>query len=249
MAFDSFLNFVFSPLMKLPPLWVIIILSLILSIVVTYVYKWMTNQILMKSMKDEMKKHQEDMKKEKDNHSKVLEIQKKAMDVNMKYMLHSMKPTLITFIPLILIFGWMTNHLAYEPIKPGMEFTTTVVFNENASGKVTLNVPEQIQLISKDTQNILNGLATWSLKGEKGEYLLEYSYQDQKFSKELLITDDYNYKKTFDIINKDGVKEVRIDNKPLKPLNLFGWQIGWLGTYIIFSLIFSIGLRKLLKIY
>ena len=41
-------------------------------------------------------------------------------------------------------------------------------------------------------------------------------------------------------------------NKKVKPLgnvSLFGWKPGWLGVYIIFSIIFSMVLRKLLKIH
>lgn len=50
-------------------------------------------------------------------------------------------------------------------------------------------------------------------------------------------------------IKNGGFSEIRIDNKEKKVINLFGWQIGWLGTYIIFSLIFSLIMRKLLKVH
>jgi uncharacterized membrane protein (DUF106 family) len=32
-------------------------------------------------------------------------------------------------------------------------------------------------------------------------------------------------------------------------MNLFGWEVGWLGTYIVFSIVFSMGLRKILKLH
>lgn len=50
---------------------------------------------------------QKELKELKDNPEKFMEAQKMMMEKNMQYMKHSMKPTLITFVPLILIFGWL----------------------------------------------------------------------------------------------------------------------------------------------
>ena len=76
----------------------------------------MTNQELMKSLKAEIKDFQKEMKGYKDDAVKMMELQKKAMQKNMKYMKHSMKPTLFTFVPIIIIFGWLRT--TYTPIGP-----------------------------------------------------------------------------------------------------------------------------------
>jgi uncharacterized membrane protein (DUF106 family) len=36
---------------------------------------------------------------------------------------------------------------------------------------------------------------------------------------------------------------------PLGAFSLLGWHPGWLGTYIILSLIISLLLRKVMKVY
>ena len=66
----------------------------------------------MKELKGEMKEFQKEMKDLKDDPKKMMEVQKRAMEKNMKYMLQSLKPTLFTFIPLILIFGWLRSYYA-----------------------------------------------------------------------------------------------------------------------------------------
>src|SRR3989344_6529305 len=101
----AYLDFIFSPLLKFNPVLVIVGLSLVLSILITFIYKWMTDQTLMKQLKQDIKKLQEQMKANRNNQKKMLEINKLAMEKNMQYMGKSMKPTLVTFIPLILIFG------------------------------------------------------------------------------------------------------------------------------------------------
>ncbi len=249
MVFESILNPVLSPLLKLPLLWSLILVSFLISLLITLVYKWMTDQKLMKTLKDDLKGFQKEMKDFKEDQKKVMEIQKKAMETNMKYMMHSMKPTLITFIPLIIIFGWLNANMAYEPIMPATEFTTTAVFEKGTTGVIELKVPDGVELIGRGEQNITDDKAQWKLKGSEGNYLLEYIYDSQSYNHELMITNAQAYKPPVQTIKNSRLKIVQTDNKKVVAMNLFGWKVGWLGTYIIFSLIFSIGLRKLLKLH
>jgi len=91
----------------LRPLPFLLILSAVLSLLVTLVYKFMTDQVLMKELKSELKKYQAQMKEHKGDLEKLSEIQKKSMSVNMKYMKQSMKPMIITILPFLAIFAWL----------------------------------------------------------------------------------------------------------------------------------------------
>lgn len=245
--FEKLLEPVLNPLLTLHPFWIVLIISLIVSVIITVIYKLMTDQDLMKTLKAEMKEFQKETKELKDHPEKAMEVQQKAMKTNMKYMGLSMKPTLVTFIPIIIIFGWLTSHLAYYPIIPNQEFMITATFKD-ASGTITLAVPEGLTIISDHTQTILNNQAKWVLKGDTGEYLLEYEFEGNKHTQELLITDELAYKQPIKPIKDAKLKSLNINNEKLKVLNLFGWKLGWLGTYIIFSLIFSMLLRKWMKL-
>lgn len=108
--FDPFFNFIFGWAINLGSPLNIIMMSFILTFIITIMYKLLTDQILLKELKTQVKNHQKEMKNHKDDHQKMMEIQKQAMSLNMKYMKHSMKPMLFTFIPIILIFGWLRNH-------------------------------------------------------------------------------------------------------------------------------------------
>ena len=248
MAYFDFLSIVFAPLLKLPAFLAIIILSLMISLIIIIITKYTTDQTLMKKMKDEIKEYQKQAKELKNNPSKAMEIQKKSMEVNMKYMTHSLKPTIITFIPIILIFGWMSSTFAYESIKPQQEFSVTAFFQKNTYGEVKLIAPEEIKLIDSQNKKIQDDKATWNLKGTEGEYILEFVYGEEKHPKSVLITNSEKYIEPSKKYN-GAVKLIQIDYIPKKILNLFGWKLGWLGTYIIFSIIFTMALRKLLKVY
>ena len=248
MAYYDFLNVVFAPLLKLPILWTIIILSFIVSIIIIVITKYTTDQALMKKLKDDLKEHQKQIKELKNEPTKAMEAQKKAMELNMKYMMHSLKPTIITFIPIILIFGWMSSTFAYESIKPNQEFSVSVFFEKNINGNAEIIIPEGITIIDNKIKKIENDKTMWTLKGLEGEHILEFAYNGEKQQKSILITNSGKYiepsKKT-----NGAIKLIQIDYKSRKILNLFGWKLGWLGTYIIFSIIFTMALRKVMKVY
>ena len=121
MVFDNFFSFFdnfFSSFLSAPiqsyPLLTIVVLSFVITFIATIIYKWFTDQNLMKSLKEDTKKLQEEAKQHKDNPAKMMEIQKQAMDKNMKYMMHSFKPTLITILPIGLLITWLGK--AYKGI-------------------------------------------------------------------------------------------------------------------------------------
>ena len=109
---DTFFNVITGPLFRLPEPFPILVISLFLTLVTTLIYKYVTDQELMKTLKDDMKAMQAEMKTLKDHPEKMMAVQKQAMQKNMKYMMQSFKPMLITFIPVVFIFGWLNRHYA-----------------------------------------------------------------------------------------------------------------------------------------
>ncbi|MBI2656869.1 DUF106 domain-containing protein [Candidatus Woesearchaeota archaeon] len=249
MAYYDFLNIVFAPLFMLPVLWAVIILSFIVSVIIILITKYTTDQALMKKLKEDTKEYQKQIKELRNEPAKAMEVQKKAMELNMKYMMHSLKPTIITFIPIILIFGWMSSAFAFESIKPNQEFSVTVYFEKNTNGNMELTAPDGVTIADGKIKKIENDKATWALKGKEGEHVLEFAYNGEKQQKNILITNGNKYIEPSKKISNSNIKTIQINYKPKKILNLFGWKLGWLGTYIISSIIFTMGLRKLLKVY
>jgi len=249
---DPFLNFIFGPLLWLPPFWSILIISFLISIVIIVCYKFFTNQNEMKQLKDEQKELQKQMKELRDDPSKVMDVQKKAMQTNMKYMMKSMKPTLITFIPIILIFGWLQAHLAFVPIMPGQDFTMTVDFEKGVSGNISIDVPEGIVIQGDLVRTITDGRVIFTMNGEAKDYTspgIDFTVNGKTYSKPVIITDEARYSSPV-LSVKDGiVKSITTNNIPLKVLNLFGWKLSWFWTYFIFAIAFSMGLRKILRVY
>ncbi|MBN2422495.1 TMCO1/EMC3 family protein [Candidatus Woesearchaeota archaeon] len=249
---NSLLDPVLRPLLYINPLLSIVIIAFVISLIVTLAYKFLTNQSLMKDLRKEQKELQKKMKELKNHPEKLMKVQSDMMEINMKYMTHSMKPTLFTFIPIILIFGWLNTHMAYYPLYPEIPFEVTVIMDKAAAGKVSLDLPEGVVFVdSNKEKEILNNEVSWYIKGSEGEYDLDFYYNEETYSKKILITAQREYYTPSEKIKSPFFKEIRIVNEKVRPLEgipvLDG--LNWFWTYVVFSLIFSMSLRRLMKIY
>jgi uncharacterized membrane protein (DUF106 family) len=257
MALNYIFDPIFFPLINFNIAIAVIIISFILALTMTVIYKLMTDQDLMKQLKGELKEFQKEIKELKEHPEQAMKVQKRMMETNMKYMMNSMKPTFVTFIPIILIFGWLSSHLAFMPVMPNTEFTNSIDFEPTAQGTVTIITPEDIGVIGDATKDINGGIIRYRLMGLAGEYTLEYKIGEKSYTKDLLISNNQEYKEPIKSINDGVIKTIKIDQEPLIVMNILGkkqggffkGRWGWLGTYIVFSIIFSMSLRKLMKLH
>ena len=81
----------------------------LITLIMTFVQKYATDQATLKELKDEQKKIQEETKKFKDHPEKLLELQKKQMEFFPIMMKHSMRPIIYTGIPIVLFFRWFMD--------------------------------------------------------------------------------------------------------------------------------------------
>ena len=253
MAFlDPILNPFLLPLASMSPLFSLLALSFVLSLVITVVYKYTTDQTLMKSLKDELKGFQDQMKDAGEDTSELMRIQKLAMEKNFEFMKHSMKSTLFTIIPLILIFGWMGAAFDTAPIMHDETFVIDAFFSEGVTGTATLELGPNSEFARSSTTSvdITEGEASWSLRSKDTD-TLTVSYESLSVPIEVIVSDEFY--PTEDTISGQGdIASINIaypDLSPLGNLNLFGWTPGWLAIYIISSIIFNLGLRKLMNLH
>lgn len=252
-AITSFLNPVFHPLVNIHPFFAIVIVSFAIALFNSWVYKLMTDQHQMKALKDEMKKMQDEVRKYKDNASKMMEIQGKLMKRNLDYMKHSFKPTFVTMIPILIILGWMTSHLAYDPVMPGVPVNVTVFFDKTVTGSASLQVPSGLKIIGPAMQSIDTKTHTivWTVEGiTEGKYQLEFTKDGEVVKQPITISTDADYAKpVVRFSDSETFIQSKIHNKSKVVLDLGFYKMGYLLTYILCAILFSLGIRKLMKLH
>lgn len=266
---NTFLDPILGWLLLLHPALAIVLVSLLVSLIVTLAIKLFTNQSLMKDLRNELKELQKEMKALKNNPDKMQKVNSRFMETNMKYMSHSMRPTLFTFIPIILVFGWLSSHLGYMPLVPGEPFKVTAIFDE-AAGKVTMTLPEGLSFKDIEgqtsTKDVLYEEVDWLVLGEEGTYQLQIEHMNKVYDKEVIISKsqeyapvekDYRKRVLFFSSSNGNLQKVILDNEKIRPFSTvpvirdIPWvgSWGWLGVYFLFSIIFSMSLRRVFNIY
>lgn len=258
MAFYELLNPILNPLLQLGVFNAILLISLIVSLITTLVYKFVTDQKKLKELKDKTKEYQNKLKTIKDNPQKSLEVQQEMMSVNLEYMKASFKPMFITIIPLLLFFGWLGATLAYVPLDTGVPFDVTVILNKDISGEIELNLPEQLSTKDNLTKTY-DGELNWTIVAkEYGTYDLKFTHKETGEERivSIIVTNDQKYISPIHQIDSKIFKIIAVQHqklivfKDIYLLNKIPWikNFGWLGAYILFSIIFSTTLRKIMKI-
>ena len=254
---------------SIPPVAAIFLISLSISVVVTLVYKLVTNQKLMKTIQAEMKSLRKEIKTIKDP-GQIGALNKRLMEKTMQQMTHSMKATFITIIPLFLVFGWMSSNLGFENITPGEEFTSTIEFDEGTTGTAVIS-SETLEILDSPEKNVSEDRVNWTLKGTEGTHEILYSFGDETYKREVILTNDWKYadpelekKQPFlgfiDIGRGDEnpikpeseIKKISVDLPSVHPFGkipLTNWRPGWLFTYFFFMLTLTFPVRRLLKVH
>ena len=89
-----------------------LILVLLLSIFMTLIQKYTTDQKTIREIKEEQKKLQEDMKKFEVGSKEHTELSMKSMKFIGPMFKLSMRPIIYTAIPIILLFRWFSDYFA-----------------------------------------------------------------------------------------------------------------------------------------
>jgi len=261
-------SFIATTLKSFTPVLAIFIVSLFVSVLITIVYKFTTNQTLMKSLHAEMKSLRAEIKNTKDTGG-AGQLNKRLMELTMKQAMHSMRSTFITIIPIFLIFGWMQGNFAFEQATPEEVFTTTMYFAQETSGQAFITASLDLEILSEATQNISDNKASWEVKGPAGDHQITYEFGEETYARDVIITDAWRYadpilekKRTlFGIINlgddkplaeASKINRIAIDLNGIHPFGgftLFGWRPGWLAVYFLFTVGMTFPIRRLFKVH
>ena len=245
---SSILDPVFVPLMRISPLFAVAVLSLLITIIMTLIYKYMTNQKKMKEMKDKLDSFQKEIKTAGKDQKRLMQINEEMMKINGEYMKQSLKPMIVSWIPVLLIFGWMSANLAFYPIAPMENFNVTMKFDPGVSGNVTIGSFPALNIQGEATKAIENSMIYWTMSGNEGNYDLSFQFQDKSYDKKVRISSGTGYETPVTKL-KGNLTSIELSNRPIKVIQIGNFSMGWFWAYFILALVFNSLLRKLMHVY
>jgi len=130
----------------------------------------------------------------------------------------------------------------------------TATFADGISGDAELIIDDTSSFSpgTEAIQTIAAQQASWSIKSDAGTHDITVKVGDIEETRQVLITTDLDYLPMEETFSHSDIAKIDINYKKLRPAGefaLFGWQPGWLGWYIIFSLVFSLGIRRVMGLH
>jgi len=110
--FHGILDPVLVPFFNWNVLYAMTFLVLAISIVMTLVQKYGTDQDEMRAIKKRQKELQVEMKKYKDHPEKLMELNKEQFEFMGKMMKSSMGTIVYTAVPIVLLFRWLNDYFS-----------------------------------------------------------------------------------------------------------------------------------------
>ncbi len=91
----------------------VLLMSVLISAIIIIITAKVTDQKAMKKQREKMTKLQDRLKaaQKKNDTKQASKISKEMMSMQSTMMTNTMKPMLYTFIPIIIIFGWLRQYL------------------------------------------------------------------------------------------------------------------------------------------
>ncbi len=89
----------------------------VITLLLTLVQRFTTNQNELKKLKEEQKILKEQMQEFKNEPEKLLELNKKQLEFIPRTWELTLPPLLYTFVPIILFFRWFSDYFANNPTK------------------------------------------------------------------------------------------------------------------------------------
>ncbi len=203
-----------------------------LAFLTQLINKLLINEKFVDETREKMKKMQKELKGIDVKSKEFQQKQDKILEMNFALMKQQFKPMFVTFVPYIVIFYLLGGLFSYAPISVGSQIQIDVSgnaliespclgLNETIQGKGTLIATVN----SENCKILINGNeANISLIGASNEINLNVE----------------------DVALKILPPKQVFINLPFD-LPVVGNQIGWLGTFIIFSFATSMILNKALK--
>jgi hypothetical protein len=262
-ALGSVFDLLLRPLVGLPPLASLAIISLLTAIVMLLVVRRTSNQHALDQVKRRIHAALFEIRLFNDDLGAIFRAQGEMLRHNLTYLRLSFAPMVWMFVPFVLVIAQLQFQYGYDGLAIGQPVLLTA--HIRAAGSSAADVPrlEAPAGIRADTDAIWFPAAQdvmWRITPEAaGDYELRLHVGGQTFTKTVHVSSRVA-RRSPERLEAGFVNEVLYPAEPPLPanaplttitvpyperdINVFGWRLNWLVVFFAFSIVFAFALRK-----
>ncbi len=164
-----------------------IIWPVVMGVIALQVYKMVSNQKAIISVKRQISMHLLEIRLFRDDMPQVMKSLVQIVGKNFLYIGHNLMPMVVMLGPMLVVMVQMVSHYAYEPSKVGAVELLHVKLDTNAgvsTKQVSLSLPDGIALDAPVVRTA-SGDVFWRLRAEEaGDHTLALKVGDRELTKQ-----------------------------------------------------------------
>jgi hypothetical protein len=262
---DRLFDLLLRPLRPLPVPVSLAAVSLVTAVAILAVIRLTSNQQALAAAKRQMYGDLLEMRLFNDDLFAMWRAQRSLLRHHAGYLRQSLVPAAWTLVPLAIVVAQFQFYFGYAGVGVGEPVLVTAVLKSPGDIQdIALDLPQSVRL---DTQAIWFPAlrqAVWRVVADSaGEFILGVRVGRMTYDKTLHVSsglvrrspvrparglmDQLQYPSEAPLSDAGAVASISVAYPDLR-LDIFGWQVSWIGAYIVLSIVFAIALQKPLRV-
>jgi len=265
-ALSSLFDLLLAPFQSLHPFWPILICSLITAILFLLIFRYTSNQKVIKETKNRIRAHLLEIRIYKDNFGVLFTAQKRILLNSLKYLKYALKPMLFMIVPVAIILIQLEGWFGYKPLKTGESAIITLKLTEDTNNNLKHIDIKSDKGISVETPPLRlpkEMEINWRVRAnEAGEHNLIFDISGDKSRKSVIVSNGELRRVSRvatsslwgsflnpgeEPLQNSLVKQIEVDY-PSRPILIFGWEFHWLLVFFVLTMIFGFALKGLFRV-
>ncbi len=251
----------FAPLSKLPPAVSLWIVSALIGAAMLVIWKYTSNQDAIADVRARISANLLASRLFKDNLAVTFRAQRQILLQALRLMLYSIQPMLIMLVPFVLIMVQIGVRYEFKPLEVGEPIRVTVTMKNEGD---VMGVGSRIELPPGITANANDPCRAKKLRtidwrltpAEAGDYVLVFGEGEDKVDVPIVVGSDrfervsmmrggsfidrLLYSTEPDVPHSSKFESVRVAYDHRTTPILFDWELHWLLTLLILSIVFAL---------
>jgi uncharacterized membrane protein (DUF106 family) len=262
---DRLFELLLRPLRPLPVPVSLSVVSLLTAVAILIVIRLTSNQAALATAKRQMYGDLLEMRLFNDDLPAMWRAQRSMLRHNAGYVRLSLVPALWTLVPLAIVVSQFQVFFGYAGVGVGEPVLVTAVLKSRGDIQdIELDLPQGVRLDTPAIWFPALQQVVWRVVGDSaGEFILGIRVGRMTYEKTLHVSsglvrrspirpaqgliDQLWYPSEAPLSDAAPVASIRVAY-PDRRIDILGWQMSWIGAYIVLSIVFVIALQKPLRV-
>ena len=265
-ALTELFGLLLSPFAALPPIWPLLVISVLSGVLMLWIFGKVSNQPAIKRHKDRMQGFIIGIRVYRDDLRQLFLFQGKILGHLVIYLKHAVVPLLIILVPVIPILAQLNLHFAARPLPAGEPTILTATVRDAAS------LGDGFSLESTDTVEVQTVAVhapslrevSWRIRPlSDGIHVIRIQTPDGPIEKQIIAGDGWGaissrrtgqgawhsllYPGETPLSGGDAIQSIVVRHPDLD-FRLLGWSMHWMVVFILVSVLAGYAFRNALGV-